>query len=129
MNGNYTKKIKKPFHEVVFKIEENLHEEGFDIVTNIDITDSLKKRQGINFRNYRIIGACNQALGYKLITQESHNGLMLPCNILIQEHENGEVEVSAINPMESMCNATEVDITSVTNEISKKLSLAINHVN
>ena len=128
MDYHYTKKLKRPFEEVITKITENLQKQGFGIITTIDFKDTLQKKLGITFRNYRILGACNPEFAYKVITLESHMGLMLPCNVLVQEHENGEVELSAINPMESMPETLNPDIEWIAQEVSNRLRTAVDEV-
>ena len=122
----YSRKLKIPFADAVQKTIEDLTEHGFGIVTTIDLKDTLKQKLGINFRNYKILGACNPAFAYKAVTLESHAGLMLPCNIVIQEHENGEVEVSAVNPLEAIdkVNATD-QLIELANDVSNHLRLAV----
>lgn len=129
MNSHCTKKIRKPFEEVVAKITENLQKQGFGIITSIDVRDTFKKKLGVNFRNYKILGACNPEFAYKVISLESHAGLMLPCNVLVQEHENGEVELSVVNPMERITDTLNQDITGIAEEVSKRLRTAVNEVN
>jgi len=98
----YSRTLKLPFAEVVRRVTHNLKEQGFGIVTTIDMQDTFKQKLNVGFRNYKILGACNPQFAYKAISVESHAGVMLPCNIVVQEHENGEVEVSAINPLENI---------------------------
>lgn len=102
MSYHFSKKVKGSFEEAVEKTTETLKEEGFGVLSDIDIKATLKKKLDVNFRNYRILGACNPPLAHKALTAEEHIGLMLPCNVIVQEHENGEVEVSAIDPIASM---------------------------
>jgi uncharacterized protein (DUF302 family) len=129
MNSPCSKKIRKPFDEVISKVTENLQKQGFGIITSIDVKDTLKKKLGINFRNYKILGACNPEFAYKIISLESHTGLMLPCNVLIQEHENGEVELSAENPLERFGDKLNLDLADITEEVSQRLRTAIKEVN
>jgi uncharacterized protein (DUF302 family) len=128
MGYQYDKKVKRPYEEVISTINEKLLHNGFSIITSINVNDSLKEKLGINFRNYRILSVCNPELAYKAISLESHSGVMLPCNILVQEHENGEVELSAVNPMESSQKALDDAINCVTKETSEKLRLVIDEV-
>jgi uncharacterized protein (DUF302 family) len=129
MNTPCSKKVRKPFDEVISKVTESLQKQGFGIITSIDVKDTLKKKLGINFRNYKILGACNPEFAYKVISLESHTGLMLPCNVLVQEHENGEVELSAENPLERFTDKLNLDITDITEEVSQRLRKAIKEVN
>lgn len=126
MGYYYSRKLKIPFAEVQEKLTESLKKQGFGVITTIDMTDTFKQKLNVNFRNYKIIGACNPQFAYKAVTLESHIGVMLPCNIVIQQHENDEVEVSAINPMETMDKATTTaQLKELAAEVSDRLRNAI----
>jgi uncharacterized protein (DUF302 family) len=98
----FSRKLRLPFDEVVRRVTENLQEQGFGVITSIDVQETFKQKLNIGFRNYKILGACNPSVAYKAIALESHIGILLPCNIVIQEHENGEVEVSALSSLENI---------------------------
>lgn len=102
MAYHFSKKLDNSFDEAIELVTEALKEEGFGILTEIDIKETLKKKLDADFRNYRILGACNPPLAYEALKAEPHIGLMLPCNVIVQEHENGQVEVSAVDPVASM---------------------------
>jgi uncharacterized protein (DUF302 family) len=102
MSYHFSKKVDLTFDEAINRTTAILKEEGFGVLTEIDIKATLKKKLDVDFRNYRILGACNPPLAHKALTAEEHIGLMLPCNVIVQEHENGEVEVSAVDPVASM---------------------------
>lgn len=82
----------------------------------------------MGFREYRILGACNPKLAYQAIGQEDKIGVMLPCNLLVQEHENGEIEVTAINPMESMSAIGNTNLEAIAKEVSQKLEAVIDNI-
>lgn len=96
----YVRELEVPFEEVVKKVIESLKQQGFGIITTIDMKDTLKQKLNVDFHNYKILGACNPQMAYKAINLESHMGLMLPCNVVIQDRENGKVEVSALSPLD-----------------------------
>lgn len=121
MDYNLTKKVKSNFADTINNVTEALKKEGFAIITEIDLKHKFKEKLDVDFRNYKILGACNPKLAYEAIRQEDKIGVMLPCNILIQEHENGEVEVSAINPMVSMGIVKNVALEKLAAEVSSKL--------
>lgn len=122
----YSRKVQIPFEEAVQKITQNLQQQGFGIITNIDLKDTLKQKLNVDFRKYKILGACNPEFAYKALTLESHIGLMLPCNVVIQEHENKEVEVSAISPLETLDKAiTTAQLTDIAHEVSNRLRTAV----
>ena len=102
MAYHYSRKLNLPFDEVLSKITQNLQQRGFWVITCIDVQDTLKQRLNIDFRKYKILGAFNPEFAYKAITLESHLGLIFPCHLVVQQHENGEVEVSAISPLEAI---------------------------
>jgi uncharacterized protein (DUF302 family) len=125
MSYYYSRKLKLPFEEVLIKITQTLQQQGFGIITTIDLKETLKQKLSIDFRNYKILGACNPQFAYKAVSLESHIGVMLPCNIVVQEHENGEVEVSAINPMETMDKAMLPILADIAEEVSNRLRVAV----
>lgn len=88
------------FDETIEKVTEALREEGFGIITTIDLKETFKKKLNVDFRNYVILGACNPRFAYESLLEENKVGVFLPCNVVVQEHDNGDVEVSIIDPEE-----------------------------
>ena len=122
----FSRKLHLPFNEAIGKITQTLQQQGFDIITTIDLKAALKQKINIDFRNYQILGACHAEFAYNAISLESHIGLMLPCNIVVQEHENGEVEVSAMNPLESIDKSfTTTNMVGIGDEVANRLRVAI----
>lgn len=128
MNYNISKKVESGFNETIHKISEELKKQGFGIITEIDLKDKFKEKLNIEFRNYTILGACNPALAYQAIQQEDKIGVMLPCNILVQEHQNGEVEVTAINPLVSMGAVQNDELETLASEVSNKLKRVMENI-
>jgi uncharacterized protein (DUF302 family) len=127
--GYYSRKLKMPFHEVLNKVTENLQLQGFAVITTIDVQDTFQKKLNVNFRNYRILGACNPQFAYKAISLESHMGVMLPCNVVVQEHENGETEVSAFNPLENLDKTFNTTaLADLATEIGIRLRAAVDYI-
>jgi uncharacterized protein (DUF302 family) len=125
----YSRKLKMPFQDVLDTITQNLEHQGFGVVTTIDVRDTFKKNLNVGFRNYKILGVYNPLYAYKAISLESHMGVMLPCNIVIQEHENGEVEVSAINPLENLDKSLNTTpLVDLATEIGVRLRAAVDYV-
>lgn len=125
----YSRKLKMAFQDVLEKVTQNLEHQGFGVITTIDVQDTFKKKLNVGFRNYKILGACNPLVAYKAISLESHMGVLLPCNIVIQEHENGEVEISAINPLENLdktLNTTQ--LVDLAMEIGVRLRAAVDYL-
>lgn len=102
MSYYYSTTLDVPFEEAIEKTTAALKEEGFGVLTEIDIKSTLKKKLDVDFKKYQILGACNPPLAHKALTAEEHIGLMLPCNVIVQELDNGKVEVAAIDPVASM---------------------------
>lgn len=98
------------FEEAVQRTTEALKREGFGIITDIDVKQTLKAKIGVDFRNYRILGACNPKLAHEALQLEDKIGTMLPCNVVVQEVDRDLVEISAIDPVASM---QEVDNPSL----------------
>ena len=125
----YSRKLNMPFQEVLIKVTQNLQLQGFGVITTIDVQDTFLKKLNVSFRNYRILGACNPQFAYKAISLESHMGVMLPCNVVVQEHENGEVEVSAINPLENLDNTfNTTGLADLAIEIGIRLRAAVDYI-
>lgn len=128
MNYNISKKQQIGFQEAINKVTDELKKEGFGIITEIDLKEKFKEKVGVDFRRYTILGACNPKIAYEAVQVEDKIGVMLPCNILVQEHENSEVEVSAINPMSAMGVVNNERLSSLANEIGQKLQKVIANI-
>lgn len=128
MNYNISRKLQIGFQEAINKVTDELKKEGFGIITEIDLKEKFKEKIGVDFRRYTILGACNPKLAYEAVQLEDKIGVMLPCNILVQEHENGGVEVSAINPMNAMGVVNNERLSSLANDIGQKLQKAIANI-
>ena len=102
MSYYFNKTVNGTFEEVIDKVTQELKKEGFGILTEIDVTATLKKKLDVDFKKYRILGACNPPFAHKALQAEDKIGTMLPCNVIVQEVEAGVIEVAAVNPMASM---------------------------
>jgi uncharacterized protein (DUF302 family) len=102
MSYYFAKTIETEFPRAVERVTAALKSQGFGIVTEIDVKDTLKKKLSADFRNYRILGACNPTLAHAALLVEDKIGTMLPCNVVVQELPGGEVEVAAIDPVAAM---------------------------
>lgn len=125
MNYYFNKTIKGNFDEIIKKVTEELKTEGFGILTDINIQETLKKKLDVDFKQYRILGACNPPFAYKALLAEDKIGTMLPCNVIVQEINHGVVEVAAINPMVSMQAVKNEQLNEIAFEINKKLKNVI----
>lgn len=129
MKYHYSKKSKASFKETIDNITNALQQEGFGVLTQIDLKDTFKKKLDINFRNYKILGACNPTFAFKALGIEPTIGVMLPCNITVQETEEKEVLISAINPMATMAKIIEKPaLEELANEVSDRLKRAVDAV-
>lgn len=109
------------FDEAVAYLTEELRKEGFGIVSEIDMKEALKTKLNLNFRKYKILGACSPSYAYRALHSEDNIGLLLPCNFVIQEHETGEIEIAAADPVASMNSVENEDLAMIANQIQRKV--------
>ena len=129
MNYYFNKTLENvTFDEAIEKVTEELQKEGFGILTEIDVKATFKKKLDVDFRNYRILGACNPPFAYKALLAEDKVGTMLPCNVIVQELEDGNIEVAAVDPMASMQAVGNEKLGEIANEIRSKLEKVIEAV-
>ncbi len=102
MTYHFSKTLTLPFDEAIIRVTAALAEKGFGVLTTIDVQATMKKKLDVDFRAYTILGACNPQFAYKALQAEDKIGVMLPCNVIVQDKGNGQVEVSAVDPMSSM---------------------------
>lgn len=117
--------LKGDFNDSIKKVTEALKAEGFGILTEIDIKETLKKKLDVDFNNYKILGACNPPYAHKALLAENKIGTMLPCNVIVQELDTGGIEVSAVNPMASMQAVDNAELKTIAEEITEKLKTII----
>ena len=125
MSYYFSKTLSIPFEEVVRRATEALKREGFGIITEIDVKDTLKKKINVDFRNYRILGACNPVLAHEALQLEDKVGTMLPCNVVVQETLEGKTEVAAIDPVASMQAIDNPLLKQAAERVQAKLRKAI----
>jgi len=118
----------KGFDETVEDLVKALAGEGFGIITRIDMKETLKKKLNVDFRNYLILGACNPRFAYEALMEEDKIGVFLPCNVVVQEHDNGKVEVSALDPEEMMRPAGNLNLSSFATDIKQMLTQALKKI-
>ena len=122
MQYNNSKKVNLTYEEAIEKTVEELKKEGFGVLTEIDVKETLKKKLDVDFRKYKILGACNPSLAYKALQIEDNIGVMLPCNVIVQETKDGTVRVSAINPLVAMQSVDNPNLSEVALLVSEKLN-------
>ena len=126
MNYYFNTRVAGNFGDVVQKTTEALKKEGFGVLTDIDVTSTLKKKLGVDFKKYRILGACNPPFAFKALQAEDKIGTMLPCNVIVQEISDGEIEVAAIDPIVSMQAINNPELRDIADQVQRKLKKVIN---
>ncbi|MDX9803771.1 MAG: DUF302 domain-containing protein [Dehalococcoidales bacterium] len=116
------------FDEAIEKVTEELKKEGFGVLTEIDVQATLKKKLDVNFKKYQILGACNPPFAHEALKAENKSGAMLPCNVIVQELDNGKTEVAAVDPVASMLAVENDKLGEIANEIRSKLEKVIENV-
>jgi uncharacterized protein (DUF302 family) len=125
MSYYFNKTLDVPFDEAVERVKAELKTDGFGVLTDIDVRATLKEKLGVEFRPYRILGACNPPFAYKALLAEDKIGTMLPCNVIVQELGPGRVEVAAIDPLASMAAVKNEDLGAIGLEVREKLRAVV----
>ncbi len=125
MTYHFTKTVDMPFDQAVETVTEALGEQGFGVLTTIDVQATLKKKLDVDFRPYMILGACNPGFAHQALQHEDKVGTMLPCNVILQEKEPGRVEVSAVDPAASMQSIDNPALAEVADEVRRRLSQVV----
>lgn len=113
--------IETDFDRAVKVTTEALKKEGFGVLSEIDIQEKLEEKLGVDFRKYKILGACNPPSAYKALQQEDKIGTMLPCNVILQELDDLRIEVAAVDPVASMISLENSKVEQIAEEIREKL--------
>jgi len=116
------KVVKLGYEEALAKIPALLKEEGFGILTEIDVKETLKKKLNVDFQRYKILGACNPPFAHQALSADLDIGVMLPCNVVVYEGKDGQTQVSAINPAFTIERAGNPKLTKLTRQVSQKLA-------
>lgn len=119
------KTMRVPFHIAIEKVTAALKEEGFGVLTDIDVRATLKTKLGIEWRPYRILGACNPQLAHRALQAEDKIGVMLPCNVILQVLDDGGIEVAAIDPTTSMAGVGKPALSELAETVRNKLSAVL----
>ena len=125
MSYHFSKRLDVPFDQAVARVIEALKREGFGVLTDIDVKTTLKNKLGVDFRSYRILGACNPLLAHRALQLEDKIGTMLPCNVVVQDRQDAGVEVSAVDPVASMRAIDNPGLAEVANEVRAKLKRVV----
>jgi uncharacterized protein (DUF302 family) len=125
MSYYFSKTLSLPFDKAVERVVGALKEQGFGVLTEIDVQATLKKKLDIEFRKYRILGACNPSFAHKALQAEDKIGTMLPCNVIVQETASGDVEVAAVDPVSSMQAVDNPQLRPIALQIQEKLKAIV----
>lgn len=125
MNYYFAKTLPIEFDDALRRVADALKKEGFGVITEIDVKETLKKKLGVDFRNYKILGACNPAMALGALEIEDKVGTMLPCNVVVQESPGGRVEVAAIDPVASMAAIDNPRLKEHAAAVRERLKRAI----
>jgi uncharacterized protein (DUF302 family) len=116
------------FNDVIQKVIDALKAEGFGILTDIDVRDTMQKKLNVDWRPYRILGACNPPLAYRALQAEDKIGTMLPCNVIVQDIGAGKIEVAAIDPSETMAHVGNATLAELAAEVRDKLEAVLDQL-
>lgn len=123
-----SKTVDLSYDQAIDTVTGLLKDEGFGVLTEIDVKDTLKKKLDVDFKKYKILGACNPNFAHKALQAEDKIGVMLPCNVIVEENKDGSVEVSAVNPVASMQAVSNDQLPPIAGEVRKRLEKVINNL-
>lgn len=124
----YSKLVNESPEAAESRVREELEKEGFGVLTEIDVKATLKKKLDVDFRPYKILGACNPPAAHRALQAEDKIGTMLPCNVILQETDDGQTEIAAVDPVASMQSVDNEALQSVAEEIRQRLRTVIDNV-
>ncbi|UCD14623.1 MAG: DUF302 domain-containing protein [Thermoplasmatales archaeon] len=125
MNYYFKKTLEMPFDHAVEKVIDELKKEGVGVLTEIDVKETFKEKLSVDFQNYKILGACNPPFAHRALQAEDKIGLMLPCNIIVQEISNHRIEVASMDPIASMQAVKNQKLKEVAEQVRIKLKSVI----
>ena len=128
MSYNISRKTRGDFDAVIARVKDALKTEGFGVLTEIDVAGTLKAKINQDFRPYRILGACNPNYAFQALSEEPHIGVMLPCNVIVQRYDNGEVEVSSIDPATAMEAVGNPKLEALASQVRAALQRVVESV-
>jgi uncharacterized protein (DUF302 family) len=125
MSYYISKSTKGDFDETLAKVVEKLRDEGFGVLSDIDVSNTLKQKLGVEMMRYRILGACNPSLAHKALGVESKIGVMIPCNVIVQEQADGVIDVAAIDPRNAMQQIGNSALMEIADAVAERLARVI----
>lgn len=129
MSYYFSKKVKGSFVEAEGRVRSALKKEGFGVLTEIDVKSTLEKKLGVEFRDYKILGACNPSFAYQALLEEDKIGTMLPCSVVVQALEAGQIEVSVVDPLVAMQAIDNPGLYEIAQQVRDKLNNVITSIN
>ena len=128
MSYKISKNVDLTYDEALDKVTEELKKEGFGVLTEIDVKETLKEKLAVDVPRYKILGACNPPFAHKALKAEPGVGLLLPCNVVVYESESGEVTVAGINAEAMLSVIERDDVTPIAEEVNKRMKRVIDNV-
>jgi uncharacterized protein (DUF302 family) len=125
MNYTYSKTVNYSFDEAISRATKLLEENGFGVLTEIDVKETLRKKLGVDHKKYKILGACDPESAHQALQAEDKIGVMLPCNVIVEEHEESAVEVSAVDPSASMQAVENDRLQQIAQAVGDRLKVVI----
>lgn len=125
MSYYFSKIVDQTFDEAIVYVTDKLSQAGFGVLTTIDVSATMKKKLDVDINRYTILGACNPGFAYKALQAEDKIGTMLPCNVIVQQHDDGKVEISAVDPIASMQAVNNPALGTIAAEVQQKLKAVI----
>jgi len=124
----FSKILRTSFDEAVEKVTAALSAEGFGVISEVNLHEKIKYKLGVDFKRYRILGACNPAFSYRALQAEDKIGVMLPCNVLVIEQGDRNIEIAAVNPADAMISVQNATVIEVAAEVGEKLKRALDQL-
>lgn len=124
----FNKTVNGDFDGVVERTIAAMKEEGFGVLTDIDVKATLYKKLAVDFRKYRILGTCNPPFAFQALQAEDKIGILLPCNVIVQELEEGVQEVAVVNPLEAMASVKNEALGPIAMQVEKKMRAALDKI-
>ena len=128
MSYYFSRQLEGDFNDVEQKTREALKQEGFGVLTEIDVQETLKKKLNVNFQRYKILGACNPTAAHKVLQHDPQIGLLLPCNVIVYELEGGRTMVSAFDPLQVVGSAGAGPLGEVAADVRERLARAVSSI-
>ena len=125
MNYYFAETLDAPFDDIVDKVIKALKDEGFGVLTTIDVQSTLKEKLGVEFPRYRILGACNPTMAHKALQAENKIGTMLPCNVIVRDAGEGKTEVAAVDPVSSMQAVQNPALKDIASAVQQQLERVV----